>query len=76
MSATRMCVVCRQALDQDEGLRIVLGPEGIAALDFRQKLPGRGAWVHWTRSCMEQLNQRGRLNRAFKRKSCIHKDLA
>jgi uncharacterized protein len=67
VSATRMCVVCRKTLEQDEGLRIVLAPDGTAAIDFRQKLPGRGAWVHWTRSCMEQLSERGRLNRAFKR---------
>lgn len=66
MSTTRMCVVCRQALEQDESLRIVLTPDGTAALDFRHKLPGRGAWVHWTRACMEQVCERGRLNRAFK----------
>ena len=66
MSATRTCVVCREKLEQDDGLRVVLAPDGTAALDFRQKLPGRGAWVHWTLSCMEQLGQRGRLSRAFK----------
>jgi len=66
VSATRTCVVCRESLEQDEGLRVVLAPDGTAALDFRQKLPGRGAWVHWTKSCMDQLTERGRLNRAFK----------
>ena len=63
---TRTCVVCRKKLEQDDGLRVVLAPDGTAALDLRQKLPGRGAWVHWTRSCLEQLGERGRLNRAFK----------
>ena len=66
MTATRTCVVCRKPLDQDDALRIVLGPDGAPAVDFKHKLPGRGAWVCWEKSCVTQVGQRGRLDRAFK----------
>ncbi len=64
--ATRTCVVCRCHLDQDDGYRVVLGPDGSPAIDFRRKLPGRGAWVCSSLECLRGLGERGRLNRAFK----------
>jgi len=64
--ATRTCVVCRAHMDQDDGYRVVLGPDGSPAIDFRRKLPGRGAWVHSSPECLRGLGERGRLSRAFK----------
>ena len=66
MGATRTCVVCRRHLDQEDGVRVVLGPDGTPALDLRRKLPGRGAWVCWQDACLTGLGQRGCLSRAFK----------
>lgn len=64
--AARTCVVCRREVGRDDALRIVLGPDGTAAVDWRRRLPGRGANVCWTRSCIEQVRQRGRLERSFR----------
>lgn len=64
--ATRTCAVCRRELDRDDALRIVIGPDGVAVADFRRKLPGRGANVCWTRSCMEGIRERGHLARSMR----------
>jgi uncharacterized protein len=64
--ATRTCVVCRKSVDRDEALRIVLGPDGTAAIDWRRRLPGRGANACWTVSCLEGVRERGRLDRSFR----------
>ncbi len=66
--ATRTCAVCRRSLDRDDALRIVLGPDGAPVVDFRRKLPGRGANVCWSRSCMEGIRERGRLARSMRAK--------
>ena len=62
----RTCVVCRISVEKDEALRIVLAPNGEACVDWRHKLPGRGASVCWKRPCLEGLQRRGPLNRSFK----------
>ena len=64
--ALRTCVVCRASVKRDDSLRIVLDPAGQACLDWRHKLPGRGASVCWNRSCLEGVRQKGSLNRSFK----------
>jgi predicted RNA-binding protein YlxR (DUF448 family)/ribosomal protein L7Ae-like RNA K-turn-binding protein len=69
--AERTCVVCRTALPRERGLRIVLGPDGEPALDFRGRLPGRGAWVCWTGDCLRGVTARGVLDRAFKQRVAI-----
>ena len=40
--------------------------EEAATADFRHDLPGRGAYVHRTRSCIERGVQVGRLAGSFK----------
>ncbi len=62
----RTCVVTGRKLQPDEGLRIVLGPDGAPAVDWKGRLPGRGAWVLWEREALEGVGGRGRLSRAFK----------
>ena len=47
-------------------MRIVLSPDGAPAIDWKGRLPGRGAWVSWEREALEGVGKRGRLNRAFK----------
>lgn len=69
--ATRTCAVCRRALDRDDAIRIVLGPNGEPVVDFRRKLPGRGANVCWSRSCMEGVRERGHLARSMRAKVAV-----
>ena len=60
----RTCVACREEADRDELVRLVLSPDGEVVVDYRAKLPGRGAWVHPTRACVGTLErQPGRLER-------------
>ncbi len=66
--ATRTCVVCRRTLALDEALRFVLGPDGEAVIDWRRKLPGRGASVCWSRPCLEGAGRPGTLARSFRQR--------
>ncbi len=61
----RTCVVTGRTILPGEGLRIVLAPDGAPAIDWKGRLPGRGAWVSWEREALEGVARRGRLNRAF-----------
>ena len=54
----RMCVVTRERLPQEELVRLVLAPDGSVAVDYRGKLPGRGAWVQPQRALIEKLEKR------------------
>lgn len=61
----RTCVVCRERSRPDDLVRMVLAPNGVAIVDFRGKLPGRGAWVH--PGCLVQLERKpAGLKRSFK----------
>ncbi|MCA9567102.1 MAG: DUF448 domain-containing protein, partial [Myxococcales bacterium] len=61
----RTCVVCRERVDPDDLVRLALSPEGHAVVDFRGKLPGRGAWSH--PGCLAELEQKpGMLKRSLK----------
>ena len=47
---TRTCVVCRKSAAKDELVRVVFGKNGLE-LDLRNRLPGRGAYIHRSASC-------------------------
>jgi predicted RNA-binding protein YlxR (DUF448 family) len=65
--AERTCVACRAQAERHELVRLVLGPDGAAWIDYRAKLPGRGAWVHPSKECVEAVERKpGLLARAFK----------
>ena len=64
--ATRTCVVCRSKIERSAGVRIVLDPAGVPAIDWRGRLPGRGASCCYSRDCLDGLSKRGVLSRAFK----------
>jgi predicted RNA-binding protein YlxR (DUF448 family)/ribosomal protein L7Ae-like RNA K-turn-binding protein len=53
----RMCVVTRERHPQDELVRLVLAPDGSLAVDYRARLPGRGAWVLPRRETIEKLQK-------------------
>lgn len=67
VEATRTCISCRAELPRREGLRFVLDGEGHVLIDVRAKAPGRGAWVCWSRGCIDGVRQKGRFERAFER---------
>jgi len=61
----RTCVGCRRVVPQATMLRIVLS-DGTAIADEERRRPGRGAWVHRTRSCVQNA-ARGGLQRSFRK---------
>jgi predicted RNA-binding protein YlxR (DUF448 family)/ribosomal protein L7Ae-like RNA K-turn-binding protein len=64
---TRTCVACRDRAARDDLLRLVRAPDGELAIDLRARLPGRGAWVHPDRACVERLEAKpGLLQRALR----------
>lgn len=60
----RTCVGCRTVDEKRELIRIVRTAEGVQ-IDLRGKLPGRGAYLHDSRSCW-LLGLDGRLAHALK----------
>ena len=48
-----------------ELIRVVRSPEGAVSLDFRGKLPGRGAYVCPDPACLAKARKAKRLERAF-----------
>jgi len=68
--AQRTCLGCRQAVDQDTLLRYVLAPSGEVVIDYGHKLPGRGAYTHFDRRCLEAAVKRRQFDRAFRGSGC------
>ena len=48
----RQCVGCREMKPKKELIRVVRSPEGAVSLDFRGKLPGRGAYGYPDPACL------------------------
>lgn len=48
-----------------ELIRVVRSPEGAVSLDFRGKLPGRGAYVCPNPACLARARKAKALERAF-----------
>lgn len=46
-------------------MRVVKSPKGVQ-MDLRQNLPGRGAYVHRIRACVERAVKRGGLARTLR----------
>ena len=61
----RQCVGCREMKEKKALIRVVKSPEGQVSLDFRGKLPGRGAYVGPDRSCLRRARKSRALERAF-----------
>ncbi|NLA81496.1 MAG: YlxR family protein [Clostridiaceae bacterium] len=63
----RTCVGCRGTFPQKQLLRITGGGEAGVSLDFKQKLPGRGAYLCYNQACLEAARKRQSLQRALKK---------
>ena len=61
----RQCVGCREMKPKRELIRVVRSPEGGVSLDFRGKLPGRGAYVCPSQACLAKAKKSKALERAF-----------
>jgi len=60
----RTCVGCRRLFEKDSVVRIVAGPSGIV-IDYREKLPGRAAYVCPTADCITKSLSREHLSRSL-----------
>ncbi|WP_305046305.1 DUF448 domain-containing protein [Geoalkalibacter sp.] len=65
----RTCLGCRKALQKNDLVRYVLAPDGEVAVDFRQKLPGRGAYTCVSRACVADAVRRDQFSRAYRGKN-------
>jgi len=64
--AQRTCLACRQVKEQADLARFVRAPDGQVLVDYRHRLPGRGAYVCPDRDCLEQVAKKKLFARAFK----------
>ena len=60
----RTCIGCRGVFNKGDVVRIVSGPAG-PVIDYREKLPGRAAYVCPRRECIEKALSRANLSRAL-----------
>ena len=61
----RQCLGCREHKPKKELIRVVRSPQGEVALDFKGKLPGRGAYVCPQAACLAKARKSRALERAF-----------
>jgi uncharacterized protein len=71
----RLCVVTRSVRPVSDLLRFVVGPDGEAVPDIKNRLPGRGVWVTATHDVLEEAVKRRVFARSFKRDIRLPADL-
>jgi hypothetical protein len=62
----RTCVGCRERGDKGDLVRFVAVAGGSVRIDPRGSEPGRGAYVHHRRACLEAALSHGALARALR----------
>ena len=65
----RTCVACRQIKDKNQLVRYVVAPDGAVLVDYRQRLPGRGAYTCIDIQCLHEAVKRNSFQRCFKGQS-------
>jgi predicted RNA-binding protein YlxR (DUF448 family)/ribosomal protein L30E len=65
-NAQRSCLGCRRVMDRDQLVRYALSPEGEILVDYRKKLPGRGAYTCPDSRCLLAAVKGRQFDRAFK----------
>ncbi|WP_182489667.1 YlxR family protein [Microcella alkalica] len=65
MEPVRTCIGCRRRASRSSLLRVV-ARDGAVEPDVLSRLPGRGAWVHRTRDCVETATARRAWARALR----------
>lgn len=61
----RQCVGCREMKPKRDLIRVVRSPEGEISLDFKGKMPGRGAYICHDRACLDRAKKSKALGRAL-----------
>ena len=61
----RSCVVCRTQKNKSELLRIVKNKENIIKIDENGKEPGRGAYICYSKECLEKAIKTKKLEKAL-----------
>ncbi|MGO1510731.1 MAG: YlxR family protein [Actinomycetaceae bacterium] len=62
----RTCIGCRSRADRSHLVRIVLAPPARVVVDESASAPGRGAWLHPERACLDQAVRRRAFGRALR----------
>lgn len=65
-SPERSCLGCRRTGPKGELLRFVLAPDRTVVPDPQAKLPGRGAYTCYRKSCLAEAVKRNQFSRSFK----------
>lgn len=65
--AQRTCLGCRQGFAKKSLLRFVLAPQGTLQVDYKGRLPGRGAYTCLDQGCIVEAIRRRQFSRTFKR---------
>ena len=60
----RTCIGCREVFKKDDVIRIVAGPAGVV-VDYREKMPGRAAYVCPRIECIRKALSRENLTRSL-----------
>lgn len=63
----RTCLGCRKLFARTDLLRFVLAPQGTLLVDYKGRLPGRGAYTCVDSSCIAEAMRRRQFSRTFKR---------
>lgn len=61
----RQCLGCREMKQKRELIRAVKSPDGEVNLDFKGKMPGRGAYLCPNGECLKKAMKSKALERAF-----------
>ena len=62
----RTCVACRREKSQEQLVRYVAAPDGTLAVDYRHRLPGRGAYTCISYDCLQEAVEKRQFQRSFR----------
>lgn len=62
----RTCIACRQSREQAQLVRYVVAPDGSVLVDYRHRLPGRGAYTCIDLDCLRTAVERKQFQRSFR----------
>ena len=62
----RTCLGCREVKNQSEMIRFVQSPDNDIIADLKGRLPGRGAYLCFDKTCFQQAVKKKQFDRAFR----------
>ena len=70
----RTCIASRQARAPEELIRFALSPQGELTPDLANTLPGRGAWVTCSKTCLQSAIEKRAFDRSFRQAVSVSDD--